>query len=99
MDKKEDLLGIGKKFKVEFLDGNSYKESRFGLENGEIIPLTITGELVNYTNPSVGHIFIKDSAGGVNMIPFYRIVSMIHLYEQEKAIIKGGYCDETRIIV
>lgn len=89
--KKEDLLGIDKKFKVEFLESSSYKESRIGLEDGEIIPSVITGTLVNYTNAGIGHIYIMDEDDGVNIIPFSRIVSMIHLKEPEKIIVKGGY--------
>lgn len=85
-----DVLGMGKKFKVEFLEHSSYKEQRIDLENGEVIPNVIEGVLENYTNPSIGHIYIKDDDGGVNIIPMNRIVSMIHIKEHNPNILYGG---------
>ena len=88
--KSNDVLGIGKRFKVEFLEHSSYKEQRIDLENGEVIPNVIEGILENYTNPSIGHIFIKDDDGGVNIIPINRIVSMMHIKEHNPDIVYGG---------
>lgn len=75
---KEDLFGIGKKFRVEYIESGTYSDSIDSIRSGEIEPAIIVGILLHHTNPVNGRIFIRKD-GCTNIIPLDRIISMIHI--------------------
>lgn len=79
MNEQKDILGIGKTFRLEYLESSTYKNQYDEIENGDILPSIMIGTLERYTNPTVGHVYLRDGQGGINIIPCSRIISMIHM--------------------
>lgn len=75
---EKDLFGIGKKFRVEYIESGNYSDAIDNIRNGEIEPTIIVGTLIHHTNPVNGRIFVRKD-GCTNIIPLDRVVSMIHI--------------------
>lgn len=81
---KVDLFGIGKRFRIEFLDSKTYDNAVEEIENGNHKSISVEGTLIMAGDTQYGQLFVKDGDNCMNIIPISRIISMIHIKEQSE---------------